>query len=96
MALMPKRVKHRKSQRGKMKGDELSNKDILIISIVVSLFGLCYQPIMDLTSAAVGYYYYQNPPELNIFGYPIWFLLSFGIYGLYAFFFLALEKMIGK
>jgi len=77
---------------GKMKGDPLSNKDVIIMSIIVSIFGLCYQPIMDLTSAAVGYYYYQNPPVINIFGYPIWFLMSFGIYGLYALIFLMFEK----
>jgi len=77
---------------GKMRGNPLTNKDVIIMAIIVLIFGLCYQPIMDLTSAAVGYYYYQSPPEINIFGYPIWFLMSFGIYGLYAFVFLMLEK----
>ena len=75
-----------------MKGEPLTNIDVIIMSIIVLIFGLCYQPIIDLTSAAVGYYYYQSPPEINIFGYPIWFLMSFGIYGLYAFIFLMFEK----
>jgi hypothetical protein len=47
---------------------------------------------MDPTAAALGIYYYQNPPPINIFGFPIWFITSFAIYGLYAFIFLLIER----
>ncbi|MFX0033690.1 MAG: hypothetical protein ACFE8E_11870 [Candidatus Hodarchaeota archaeon] len=76
----------------KSKGTDLSIKDIIVVSIVVSLYGILFQLLMDPTAAAIGLYYYQNPPEINIFGYPIWFITSFAIYGLYAFIFLLIER----
>jgi hypothetical protein len=83
----------------KTRSKELSVKDIIFVSILVSFYGICHQPIIDLTAAAVGHYYYRNPPELNVFGYPIIFLFSFSIYGLFAFIFLMIEryyKLINK
>ncbi|MFX1380673.1 MAG: hypothetical protein ACFFA4_16440 [Promethearchaeota archaeon] len=76
----------------KTKGSDISIKDIIIISILVSLYGICFQFLMDPTAAALGIYYYQNPPAINIFGFPIWFITSFAIYGLYAFIFLLVER----
>lgn len=76
----------------KTKGTDLSMKDIVIISVVVSLYGILFQLLMDPTAAALGIYFYQNPPPINIFGYPIWFITSFAIYGLYAFVFLLIER----
>ncbi|MFX0036722.1 MAG: hypothetical protein ACFE9I_13920 [Candidatus Hermodarchaeota archaeon] len=76
----------------KSKGTDLSIKDIVIISVVVSLYGISFQLLMDPTAAAMGLYYYRNPPMINIFGYPIWFITSFAIYGLYAFIFLLIER----
>ncbi|MFX0043474.1 MAG: hypothetical protein ACFE8L_11235 [Candidatus Hodarchaeota archaeon] len=76
----------------KTKGIYLSFKDIIIISIVVSLYGILFQLLMDPTAAALGVYYYRNPPTINIFGFPIWFIISFAIYGLYAFIFLLIER----
>jgi len=76
----------------KIKGNPLTYKQIIYISILVSFYGMCLQPITDLTASAVGYYYYENPPEINIFGYPVWFFLSFSIYGFYALIFLLFEK----
>jgi len=80
----------------KPKGIDLSMKDIITISIVVSLYGIAFQLLMDPTAAAMGLYYYRNPPAINIFGYPIWFITSFGIYGLYAFIFLLIERYYFK
>ena len=77
---------------GKTKEINLSVRDIILVSILVSFYGVCHQPIIDLTAAAVGHYYYRNPPEVNIFGYPIIFLFSFSIYGLFAFIFLIIER----
>ena len=76
----------------KPKGTDLSIKEIIAISIVVSLYGILFQLLMDPTAAAMGFYYYLNPPAINIFGYPIWFIISFAIYGLYAFIFLLIER----
>ncbi|MFX1419243.1 MAG: hypothetical protein ACFE9N_10020 [Promethearchaeota archaeon] len=76
----------------KAKGTDLSMKDIIIISVVVTLYGIFFQLLMDPTAAALGIYYYRNPPPLNIFGFPIWFITSFAIYGLYAFIFLLIER----
>ncbi|MFX1329279.1 MAG: hypothetical protein ACFE91_14210, partial [Promethearchaeota archaeon] len=76
----------------KSKGTDLSIKDIIIISVVVSLYGIVFQLLMDPTAAAMGLYYYRNPPAINIFGYPIWFITSFAIYGLFAFIFLLIER----
>lgn len=76
----------------KTKGTDLSMKDILIISLVVSLYGILFQLLMDPTAAALGLYYYRDPPAINIFGYPIWFIIAFAIYGLYAFIFLLIER----
>jgi len=76
----------------KSKGTDLSFKDIIIISIAVTLYAILFQLLMDPTAAAMGFYYYQNPPAINIFGYPIWFITSFAIYGLYAFIFLLIER----
>jgi len=80
----------------KTKGDDLLFKDIVQISLVVSFFGFCFQPIIDFTAAAVGFYYYRTPPELNIFGFPIIFLFAFSIYGLFAFIFLLIESHYKK
>jgi hypothetical protein len=76
----------------KPKGTNLTLKDIVIVSVVVSLYGIFFQVLMDPTAAALGIYYYQNPPVINIFGYPIWFITSFAVYGLYAFVFLLIER----
>jgi hypothetical protein len=76
----------------KAKGTDLNLKDIIIISVVVTLYGIFFQLLMDPTAAALGIYYYQNPPPINIFGFPIWFITSFAIYGLYAFIFLVIER----
>ena len=76
----------------KTKGTDLSIKDIIVISIVVTLFGVLFQLLVDPTAAALGVYYYQNPPAINIFGFPIWFITAFAIYGLYAFIFLLIER----
>lgn len=76
----------------KPKGTYLSIKNIIVISIVVSLYGIFFQLLMDPTAAALGIYYYLNPPAINIFGYPIWFITAFSIYGLYAFIFLLIER----
>ena len=78
----------------KPKGTDLSMRDIVIISVVVSLYGILFQILIDPTAAALGIYYYQSPPPINIFGYPIWFITSFAIYGLYAFIFLLIERYI--
>lgn len=75
----------------KEKGTNLSLKNIISVSIVVSLYGIFFQLLMDPTAAALGIYYYQNPPIINIFGFPIWFITAFAIYGLYAFIFLLIE-----
>ncbi|MFX1601335.1 MAG: hypothetical protein ACFFB6_12120 [Promethearchaeota archaeon] len=76
----------------KTKGTDLSIKEIIIVSILVSVYGILFQLLIDPTAAALGVYYYQNPPTINIFGFPIWFIISFAIYGLYAFVFLAIER----
>ena len=76
----------------KPKGTDLSTKEIIFISAVVSIYGICFQILMDPTAAALGVYFYQNPPSLNIFGFPIWFITSFSIYGVYAFIFLFIER----
>ncbi len=76
----------------KTKGTELSIKDILITSVVASIYGILFQLLIDPTAAALGIYFYQNPPIINIFGFPIWFITSFSIYGLYAFVFLLIER----
>ena len=76
----------------KSKGVDLSIKDIIIISIVVTLYGIFFQFLVDPTAAALGVYYFQNPPTINIFGFPLWFITAFAIYGLYAFIFLLIER----
>ncbi|MFW9946744.1 MAG: hypothetical protein ACFFDX_07930 [Candidatus Odinarchaeota archaeon] len=76
----------------KSKGSDLSIKDIIAISIIVVLYGILLQLLIDPTAAAMGLYYYRNPPAINIFGFPIWFITSFAIYGLYAFIFLLIER----
>ena len=70
----------------------LSNKDIVYVCLVVSCFGFCFQMLLDTSAAGLGLYYYTNPPAINIFGYPIYFLLSFTIYGLWGAIFLVLER----
>jgi len=82
------------------KGIDLTIKDIIIISVLVTIYGILFQLLVDPTAAALGIYFYQNPPSINIFGFPIWFITSFSIYGLYAFIFLLIEyhylnKVIG-
>jgi len=76
----------------KTKGTDLSIKGIINISIVVTLYGVLFQLLVDPTAAALGLYYYRNPPPINIFGFPIWFITAFAIYGLYAFIFLLIER----
>jgi hypothetical protein len=76
----------------KTKGTDLSCKNIIKISTLVTLYGLLFQILVDPTAAALGIYVYRNPPSLNIFGFPIWFITSFAIYGLYAFVFLLIER----
>ncbi|MFW9895020.1 MAG: hypothetical protein ACFFD7_04375 [Candidatus Thorarchaeota archaeon] len=78
----------------KTKGTDLTMKDIIIISIVVTVYGVLYQLLVDPTAAALGVYYYRTPPPINMFGFPIWFITSFAIYGLYAFLFLLIERYI--
>jgi hypothetical protein len=48
--------------------------------------------LLDTSAAALGLYYYTDPPVINIFGYPIYFLLSFTIYGFWGAIFLILER----
>lgn len=74
----------------------LSNEDIIIVSIVASFFGFCFQMLLDTSAAGLGLYYYTDPPVINIFGYPILFLLSFTIYGLLGAIFLVLEKKLSS
>ncbi|MFX1457690.1 MAG: hypothetical protein ACFFDB_20170, partial [Promethearchaeota archaeon] len=50
----------------KTKGTDLSIKDIIIISIVVTIYGVLYQLLVDPTAAALGIYYYRTPPPINI------------------------------
>jgi hypothetical protein len=76
----------------KPKGTDLSIIDVIFISVLVSIYGILLQMLMDPTAAVMGLYYYQNPPSLNIFGFPIWFITSFSIYGLYALVFLLFER----
>ena len=76
----------------KTKNNSIAYQDILFISLLVSFYGFCFQMLLDISAAAVGLYYYLYPPELNILGYPIEFLLSFTIYGLWARIFLLIEK----
>lgn len=70
----------------------LSNKDIVSVGLLVGFFGFCFQMILDTSAAGLGLYYYTDPPPINIFGYPIYFLLSFTIYGLWGAIFLLFEK----
>ena len=76
----------------KTKGTELIYKDIIAISILTTIYGISLQLMMDPTAAALGHYYYNTPPAINIFGFPIWFITAFAIYGLYAFIFLLIER----
>lgn len=76
----------------KQKGTNLHIKDIIEISLVVTLYGILFQIIVDPTAAALGIYFYQNIPAINILGFPIWFITAFAIYGLYAFIFLLVER----
>ncbi|UCG03376.1 MAG: hypothetical protein JSW11_05165 [Candidatus Heimdallarchaeota archaeon] len=76
----------------KTNGKALSNEDIVYVSLLVSFFGLCFQLLLDASAAGLGFYYYTDHPAINIFGYPIYFLLSFTVYGLWGAFFLILEK----
>ena len=80
----------------KPKGSDLSMRDIINISIIASLYGILFQLIVDPTAAALGVYYYLNPPAINIFGFPIWFISAFAIYGVYAFIFLLVERFYYK
>lgn len=80
----------------KTKGTDLNLRDIVIISVVVTIYGVLFQLIVDPTAAALGIYYYQNPPPINIFGFPIWFITAFAIYGLIAFIFLLIERFYNQ
>lgn len=70
----------------------LTYNDIVFVSLLVSFFGFCHQLILDASAAGLGLYYYTDPPVLNLFGYPIIFLLSFTVYGLWGAIFLLFEK----
>ncbi|MFW9904456.1 MAG: hypothetical protein ACFFFH_09000 [Candidatus Thorarchaeota archaeon] len=70
----------------------LNLQDIVYVCLLVSFFGFCFQMLLDTSAAALGLYYYTDPPVINIFGYPIIFLLSFTIYGLWGAIFLILER----
>lgn len=74
----------------------LTNTDIVFVSLVVSFFGFCHQIVLDASAAGLGLYYYIDPPPLNLFGYPFYFLLSFTIYGLWGAIFLVYEKKYSK
>ena len=76
----------------KTKGTDLTLKDIIFVSLIVSLYGVMFQILIDPTAAVMGLYYYRNPPVINIFGFPVWFITSFAIYGAYAFIFLLIER----
>lgn len=76
----------------KTKGTELSIRDVIVISIVVTVYGVLFQLLVDPTAAALGLYYHRNPSPVNIFGFPIWFITAFATYGLYAFVFLLIER----
>ncbi|MFX1508004.1 MAG: hypothetical protein ACFFDC_18100, partial [Promethearchaeota archaeon] len=71
----------------------LSLQAIVYVCLLVSFFGFCFQMLLDTSAAALGLYYYTDPPVINIFGYPIIFLLSFTIYGLWGAIFLILERI---
>jgi hypothetical protein len=77
---------------GKTNERYLSYKDIVFVGLIVSFFGFCFQMVLDTSAAGLGLYFYTNPPPVNIFGYPILFLLSFTIYGLWGAVFLFIEK----
>ena len=49
-------------------------KDIILVSLTTTLYGICFQLIIDPTAAALGLYYYRTPPTINIFGFTIWLL----------------------
>ncbi len=75
---------------------ELTPKKIILISLLTTIYGIAFQFIIDPTAAALGVYYYRTPPPINIYGFPIWFITAFGIYGLFAFIFLIIERYYGK
>ncbi|MFW9993387.1 MAG: hypothetical protein ACFFD4_15190 [Candidatus Odinarchaeota archaeon] len=77
---------------GKTNDKFLTSKDIVLAGLLVSFFGFCFQMILDTSAAGLGLYYYTDPPPINIFGYPVYFLLSFTIYGLWGTIFLLIEK----
>jgi hypothetical protein len=77
---------------GKTKSRILTNQEIVRVGLLVSFFGFYYRVLLDVSVAGLGLYYYTNPPSINIFGYPIVFLLSFTIYGLWGGIFLLIER----
>lgn len=81
---------------GKTNDTLLTTKDIVFVGLLVSFFGFCFQVVLDLSAAGLGLYYFTDPPPINIFGYPLYFLLSFTIYGLWGAIFLLFEKKYSK
>lgn len=81
---------------GKTNDQALTGKDIVQVSLLVSFFGFCFQMLLDAPAAGLGLYYYTDPPTVNIFGYPIIFLLSFTVYGLWGAIFLFFEKKYSR
>ncbi len=77
---------------GKTNDTSLTNKDIVLVGLIVSFFGICFQVALDISAAGLNLYYYTDPPPINLFGYPIYFLLSFTIYGLWGATFLVFER----
>jgi len=77
---------------GKTNERYLTRKDIVSVALLVSFFGFCFQMALDISAAGLGLYFYTNPPPMNIFGYPVLFLLSFTIYGLWGGIFLFFER----
>ncbi|UCE13078.1 MAG: hypothetical protein JSV04_12910 [Candidatus Heimdallarchaeota archaeon] len=74
----------------------LTYTDIVYVNLLVAFFGICFQIVLDDSAAGLGLYYYTDPPTINIFGYPIYFLLSFTIYGVWGAIFLLLEKKYSR
>ena len=76
----------------KNKGTIKKLKDIICVSILTSIYGICFQLIVDPTAAALGHYFFLDPPSVNIFGFPLWFIFSFSVYGLIGMIFLLIER----
>lgn len=80
----------------KPKGSRLKYRDIAFVYFVFCAYSFCYFLLVDSTAAAVNYYSYINPPEFNIFGFPIWFFMAFSIFGIVGVIYLIIEKNFNK